>query len=299
MIGSPTVVHAEEREALLYFHATVKLLSSPWRRGADVRGYRLHPFGVQVVAKQGEIDYLKNLTPDEVRHAVEKPFSDAGCDAELMEIAALMALLPAPPARLLDLGCGTGWTSIFFARRGYEVVGIDISEDMIFHADANKQRAGVGNVQFLVGDYERLNFQAEFDCAVFYSSLHHAVDEIEALRTVYNSLKPGGICVTSEPGEGHAQCPSSLKAVTSYHVTEKDMPPRTIIAAARQAGFRHGRTYPHAPDLKWAAYGAKSGRFLGRLGRKWDVFRKLGTLASVTRILFLLEKKSGIVRLVK
>ena len=94
------------------------------------------------MAKQAEIDYLKRLTPEEIRHAVEKPFSDAGCAAELMEIAAIMALLPPPPARLLDLGCGAGWTSIFFARRGYEVVGVDISEDMILHANANKRRVG-------------------------------------------------------------------------------------------------------------------------------------------------------------
>jgi SAM-dependent methyltransferase len=251
------------------------------------------------MAKQGEIDYLKHLTPEELRHAVEKPFSDAGCDAELMEIAAIMALLPSPPARLLDVGCGTGWTSIFFARRGYEVVGIDICEDMILHANANKQRAGASNVQFLVADYERLGFEAEFDCAVFYSSLHHAVDESAALRRVWNSLRPGGICITSEPGEGHAQRMTSLKAVINYNVTEKDMPPGTIIAAASQVGFRQFRIYPHASDLKWAAYASESGRFLGRWGRTWDFFRKLATLASVTRILFVLERKSGIVRLVK
>jgi SAM-dependent methyltransferase len=266
------------------------------RRGKHIRAI---PFRGQQMAKQGEIDYLRQLTPDEVWHAVNKPFSDAACDGELMEIAAVMALLPPPPARLLDVGCGTGWTSIFFARRGYEVVGLDISADMVFHANANKQRAGVANVQFVVGDYEQMAFDAEFDCTVFYGALHHALDEIEALRMVYNGLKPGGICITSEPGEGHARSPGALKAVRNYNVTEKDMPPGKIIAAARQAGFRKFWTYPHAPDLKWAAYENKAGRFLGRLGRKWDFFRKLGTLASVTRIRFLLETKSGIVSMVK
>jgi hypothetical protein len=116
---------------------------------------------------------------------------------------------------------------------------------------------------------------------------------------VYKGLKPGGICITSEPGEGHACSPGALQAVRNYNVTEKDMPPCRIIAAAREAGFQKFRTYPHAPDLKWAAYGTEPGRFLGRMGRKWEFFRKLGTLASVTRIRFLLEKKSGIVRMVK
>ena len=106
------------------------------------------------MAKQGEIDYLKNLSVEELRHAVNKPFSDAACDAYLMDIAVIMGLLPPPPARLLDLGCGTGWTSLLFAKRGYQVTGIDISADMIFHANRNKRREGVQNAHFLVGDVE-------------------------------------------------------------------------------------------------------------------------------------------------
>ena len=44
-------------------------------------------------------------------------------------------LLPAPPCRLLDAGCGTGWTSLFFARHRWEVVGCDIAPDMIAQAE--------------------------------------------------------------------------------------------------------------------------------------------------------------------
>src|SRR6516164_2425848 len=106
------------------------------------------------MAKQGERDYLKKLNADSVRHAVNKPFSDPDCGSYLMEIGAIMTLLPPPPARLLDVGCGTGWTSLFFARRGYEVVGVDIAPDMIHHANENKQRAQLDNVRFLVCDYE-------------------------------------------------------------------------------------------------------------------------------------------------
>ncbi len=90
------------------------------------------------MAKTGEIDYLKNLARERgdeaVRHALGKPFTDANCAAYLTEIAAVLALLPPPPARLLDMGCGTGWTSFFFAKAGYHVTGVDIAPDMIGHA---------------------------------------------------------------------------------------------------------------------------------------------------------------------
>ncbi len=251
------------------------------------------------MAKQGEIDYLKNLSPDQVLHAVNKPFSDAQCDAYLMDIAVIMALLPPPPARLLDLGCGAGWTSLFFARRGYEVVGVDIAEDMIAHAEHNRKRADLTNVQFIVADYEDLNWQNEFDCAVFFSSLHHAIDEDLAVQAAYRALKPGGLCIAEEPGEGHGVDPHSLEAVHKYNVTEKDMPPALVIQAGRRAGFRSFQVYPKAPDLKWAVYSGQSGRFLGRLGKKVKFFRRLGTLASLARIIFALQNKRGLVCMTK
>src|SRR5882724_7528324 len=129
------------------------------------------------MAKQGEIDYLKNIGEAGVRHAINKPFSDAECDRFLMEIGLVLSLLPPPPCRLLDVGCGTGWTSVFFARRGYDVVGVDISPDMIGHARERPDARALPQLQFLVSDYEDLRFTEEFDCAVFFDALHHAVDE--------------------------------------------------------------------------------------------------------------------------
>src|SRR5262249_33744682 len=59
----------------------------------------------------------------------------------------------------------------------------------------------------------------------------------------FTALKPGGVCLTVEPGEGHATSEPTRKYVESYGVTEKDMPPRRIIAVAREVGFRSFRVY--------------------------------------------------------
>jgi 2-polyprenyl-3-methyl-5-hydroxy-6-metoxy-1,4-benzoquinol methylase len=250
------------------------------------------------MAKQGEIEYLQKVGEDGIRHAMGKPFTDHHCAFYLMEIGAVMAVLPPPPARLLDVGCGTGWTSAFFARRGYEVVGADIAADMIECANELRDREGLDNLSFVVSDYEDSRFDAEFDCAVFYDALHHAVDEVAALRMVYRALKPGGTCVTSEPGDGHAQHPVSLEAMRKYNVTERDMPPRTIIAAGRQVGFRQFRVYPHAAELGNAIY-SYSGRLLHRLAAASPLARKWCGLTSAVRILFYRARRAGIVVLVK
>jgi SAM-dependent methyltransferase len=206
--------------------------------------------------KAGELSYLQKLGPAGRMHALDKPFSDPLCWRYLIDIGAILSLLPPPPARLLDLGAGSGWTSVFYARRGYDVVGHDLAPDMIELAVENKRRYNIDNLQFLQGDYESMPFDREFDCATFYDALHHAEDERSAIASVYRALRPGGVCVTLEPGEGHGADPSSQEVVRNFGVTERDMPPHLIIAAGRAAGFEEFEVFapptlffPHPPEV--------------------------------------------------
>jgi 2-polyprenyl-3-methyl-5-hydroxy-6-metoxy-1,4-benzoquinol methylase len=209
--------------------------------------------------KSGEIEYIKNIAREygdhAVRHAVDKPFSDPHCPGYLAEMGAILALLPSAPARLLDLGCGTGWTSIFFARCGYQVTGADIAPEMIRLATEKRDCEGLSNVEFLTADFEELNGRETYDAVVFYDALHHAVDEVAALRCAYRALKPGGMCITSEPGLNHRHSPLALEAVRKYQVTEKSMPPVKIVKLAKQIGFRDFQVYPHAFRVQRAVYG--------------------------------------------
>ena len=63
------------------------------------------------MAKQDEIEYMDRLSDKMVAHAVDKPFSDSNRGGLLMELGAVLALMPRPPARVLECGCGTGGTS--------------------------------------------------------------------------------------------------------------------------------------------------------------------------------------------
>ena len=193
--------------------------------------------------KAGEIEYLRQLGADGTRHALGKPFSDFDCGRYLVEMGTIMLLLPPRPARILDLGVGSGWTSVLLGQHGYSVVGQDIAPEMIELAEQNRARYETPTVSFVVQDYESMSFRDEFDAAIFYDALHHAEDEKAALAGAYAALKPGGICIASEPGEGHAVSEGAQHAVRSFGVTEKDMPPHHIIAIARQVGFRDFRVY--------------------------------------------------------
>src|SRR5260370_42285195 len=111
--------------------------------------------------------------------------------------------------------------SRFFARAGYDVAGVDICPDMIAHAERLRDREELDSLRFVVSDYEELSFADEFDAAVFFDALHHAVDEALAIRKAFQALRPGGRCVTSEPGEGHHAAATSRAAVERFGVTEK------------------------------------------------------------------------------
>lgn len=197
------------------------------------------------MSKDAERAYLANAGEIGRIHSLEKPFSDPDCGIELASLGFLMSLLPPPPAHVLDLGCGGGWTSQFLARRGYRVTGQDISPDMIALAQDNARLNGVEDrTRFLCSDFEGLGIENQFDVAIFFDSLHHAEDEVAAIRSAWRALRPGGLLITHEPGEGHSTHPHSIAAMAQFGVRERDMPPHLIIRTGKMVGFTDYRVLP-------------------------------------------------------
>jgi SAM-dependent methyltransferase len=101
-----------------------------------------------------------------------------------------------PDARVLDVGCGSGWASRLlagFAIRG-RVTGIDISDEMI--RIARESSVSFPNVNFETASAERLPFSDnEFTQAFSMESLYYYRDIPRALAEIHRVLKPGGLFV--------------------------------------------------------------------------------------------------------
>ncbi len=98
--------------------------------------------------------------------------------------------------RVLDLGCGPGHSSLAFAERAGEVVGLDLSASMLELAREEAQRRGLANARFERGDAERLPFgDAEFDVVASRYSAHHYPQPRRALGEAARVLRPGGVFV--------------------------------------------------------------------------------------------------------
>jgi ubiquinone/menaquinone biosynthesis C-methylase UbiE len=98
-------------------------------------------------------------------------------------------------AKILDIGCGTGRHSLELARRGYEVVGIDLSESQLRRA---REKAAAQNVRvdFRRHDARDLPFSGEFDLAVMLCEGAFPLMETDEmnyriLEGAARALKPG------------------------------------------------------------------------------------------------------------
>ena len=100
-----------------------------------------------------------------------------------------------PPGRALDLGCGTGTNSIYLARHGWEVVGVDFSVLAIRRARRKARQARV-DCQFHHGDVTDLSFLADpFDLALDIGCLHSLSPEAwgRYAAEVARLVRPGGL----------------------------------------------------------------------------------------------------------
>ncbi len=98
--------------------------------------------------------------------------------------------------KIIDVGCGTGRHSIELTKRGYKVVGIDLSESQLEQAK-EKAKAEDLQIDFLKHDARKLPFNNEFDLAIMLCEGAFPLmetDEMnyEILKNVTNSLKDSG-----------------------------------------------------------------------------------------------------------
>ena len=134
--------------------------------------------------------------------------------AVLMDFAA-----PAPGMAVLDIGCGTGTTTLALADRvGPEgkVTGLDISSPMLGLA---KQRAqGQPAVDFVLADASAAQFRGDYDLLFSRFGVMFFDDPVGAFRNLRGALKPGGrlafVCWRTPPENAWASAP--LKAAKPF-----------------------------------------------------------------------------------
>jgi SAM-dependent methyltransferase len=100
-----------------------------------------------------------------------------------------------PGQQVLDLGCGSGKTTLELASRvgpGGEVVGVDISAEMLARARERAAQLGTGNVEFVRADVQVHDLgEARFDAAYSRFGVMFFADPVAAFANVRRALRPG------------------------------------------------------------------------------------------------------------
>lgn len=123
------------------------------------------------------------------------------------------------PRTAVDLACGTGSVTVLLARRGLEVTGVDLSEDMLTVA-MDKAAQLPEMPRFVCQDLSRLTLPRGVDLAVCaLDSLDYITDPAacaEAIRRVYRALNPGGVFIFD------VNTPEKLRAMDGQVFLDED-----------------------------------------------------------------------------
>jgi 2-polyprenyl-3-methyl-5-hydroxy-6-metoxy-1,4-benzoquinol methylase len=170
-----------------------------------------------------------------------------------------------PAARVADLACGMGWSSIAMAR-AYPLIrvdGFDLDPDAIAAARGNCERAGLsGRVTFAATDASGTGWSGRYDLVTIFEGLHDMARPVDALRAARGMLTPAGSVIVADERvaeEFSAPAPEFERYIYGWSVvsclpgamgdpgtsaTGAVMRPATLRRYAREAGFAAAEVLP-------------------------------------------------------
>ncbi len=143
----------------------------------------------------------------------------------------------AAPGRMLDVGCGAGWSTYWFADGGYDATGIDLNP-------AGFEPQASDCLRFLAGSGLYLPFQnGAFDVAATHQCLEHVPDPAQMLNEMIRVVRPGGVvCVV---GPNLLGVGPSVSVLTRY-VWRARPTRRILFRDAEMPKHPFGNTLPEA-----------------------------------------------------
>ncbi len=96
--------------------------------------------------------------------------------------------------KVLDLGCGDGTTAIPAAKRGADVLGVDIASNLVAAGNRRAEEAGLANVRFQEGDASALGDVADgsYDLVMSVFGAMFAPRPADVAKEMYRAARPGG-----------------------------------------------------------------------------------------------------------
>lgn len=181
------------------------------------------------------MDKLQNLYRSAAGPIRSSFSSDEAAAAHYGRYLDFVSTFAKPQSALLDVGCGTAWTSYFFARAGFQTTALDLNPSA-FEVSCSDR------LSLVAGSALQMPFAAaSFDVVAAYQSLEHTPDPRQVLEEMLRVVKPGGVIFVVGPNL--LSIGASLRAMTKY--VWRNRPLLTImIRRSDMPRHPHGNTLP-------------------------------------------------------
>ncbi|MFJ9586934.1 class I SAM-dependent methyltransferase [Streptomyces acidicola] len=168
-------------------------------------------------------------------------------------------LMDEPRARVLDLGCGLGWSTMALARAfpGARLTGVDLDAASVDEARRNAREAGLDErVAFTRTDAAGIDLDGSVDLVTVFEALHDMADPVRVLASVRRLLGPSGAVLIGDekvsaeftaPGPELDRINYAFSVLHCLPATRAEgakveagtvLRPDTVRAYAREAGYR-------------------------------------------------------------
>jgi SAM-dependent methyltransferase/uncharacterized protein YbaR (Trm112 family) len=151
---------------------------------------------------------------------------------------------------VFDLGAGTGWTTEWLVRLGYQAIGVDICRDYIL---AGMPRRGEYLPHFVIGDVEHIPLRDEcVDAVLSFDAFHHIPDRPRAMAEFARIMRPGTTMVLTEPGIEHERAAVSIDVMREHGILERGFDRAGLegyISGLTLGNVQHYRSDTHPHDL--------------------------------------------------
>ncbi len=200
----------------------------------------------------------------EAQAALNRPWFEQRLAGALTDVPELDEALRRPGARILDVGCGAGWSTLALARAypAATVAGVDVDAPSVETARGTAASAGLDDrVEFRTADAGTLDSE-QYDAAFAFECVHDMPRPVEVLAAVRRAVRPDGWVVVMDeavadeftaPGDelerfmyacsificlpdGMSSAPSAGTGTVMRH--------DTLSSYARQAGYAHAEVLP-------------------------------------------------------
>jgi SAM-dependent methyltransferase len=188
-----------------------------------------------------------SYSPEELKEIGLTESVSLGCGNPMM-----LARLE-PGQVVLDLGSGAGLDVLLSARRvspGGHAYGVDMTDEMLALANANKDKAGVTNATFLKGTIENVPLpDASVDVVISNCVINLAEDKGAVIKEAFRVLRPGGRFAVADMVELEPLAPAIKKSLDQWAgCISGTIPVEEYRAALVSAGFDDPEFEIHATE---------------------------------------------------